>query len=293
MSSYSKKKKAETDAEGWIQKRPTKYGFAKVTHTTRNLKSPRRQITTPTSSESLNKTHLRIKNPYKTSNLKLEQESNVISPVKKGIIKSPTPLNLIRKENHLYFSYDPRGYKTEITLPEGYCQHCRCPDEYCAEIVFGTMSYNRAETMVYTPGNHDTEDQKQMKQIFDNAYSDCVMDKLRWNGFDLNHKDADASWRGLRVPKCVKRNSMKKFLKTIEDDNDKNHDVMFNGYLDYNESDEEEELKKKGEWNTEHPIMKRTAMEQSQDISLMFQKIKKVAKMKEEAINEGFAYAKM
>ena len=145
------------------------------------------------------------------------------------------------------------------------------------------MSYNRAETMVYTPGNHNTEEWKEMKQMFDNAYSDGIMEKLRWNGFDLNHDDADASsWRALRVHKCVKRNSMRKFLKAIGDHNDKT--MMFCSMdIWITMRKRKKKSSKKGEWNTEHPLMKRMALEQSQDISLMFKKINKLAKLKEEA----------
>ena len=61
---------------------------------------------------------------------------------------------------------------------------------------------------------------------------------------------------------------MKRFLRKIE----------ANNYPDFgsdqDEEKEEEELEEKGEFTTRHPIMIRTALEQSQDITVIFKKMK-------------------
>ena len=86
----------------------------------------------------------------------------------------------------------------------------------------------------------------------------------------MNVEDSESSWRSLKIPKCVKRQSIKMFLQKIE----------ANNYPDFGEDwdkeKEEEELKRKGEFTTMHPIMKRTSVEQSHDIIAMFKRSKQM-----------------
>ena len=95
---------------------------------------------------------------------------------------------------------------------------------------------------------------------------------LGFNGFVLSVAETYTSYQALKNPWCVKKGSLKKFLTKIEDQNYPDFGE------DYDEEKEEEELKKLGKWNTEYPIMKRIAIEQSQDISVMFKRIKQEAK---------------
>ena len=244
-----------------------------------------------------------IRNPYKTvSNVETKKESTSSSPQKgdnlsndtqrhkvtpskssSSVVVSnpyktkkkepPAPLSLIRKQNKLYFSYDPRGYKTD-PLPIGFCVHCRCPLVYCAEVVFGEMSLNHAETLAYTPGPHCTEERSDMKELFDRAYTKLVFAKIKFNHIDLGVEETKRSFFALKIPKCMKRNSLKRFLAKIESNNYPDFGE------DWDEEKEEEESRKNGTWTPQHPIMKRTAMEQSQDISVMFKKIKQVVQEK-------------
>ena len=84
---------------------------------------------------------------------------------------------------------------------------------YCAEEVFGVISKNHAETLAYTPSPHCTLERSDMKELFDRAYTKLVFAKLRWNGFDLSVEETETSFRSLKIPRCVKRKSLKFFCK--------------------------------------------------------------------------------
>ena len=52
------------------------------------------------------------------------------------------PLFLIKNKNPLFYSYDPRGESKTIckSNPMFYCQYCRCPAQYCADLVVGPLA---------------------------------------------------------------------------------------------------------------------------------------------------------
>ena len=140
-------------------------------------------------------------------------------------------------------------------------------------------------TKVYTPGTyHDKDDRGVMRQVFDEAYTNGVFSKLRWKGFDLNAIEVKESWRKVRIQLCMKRQSLRRFLKQIKQNNDEESDIACQSYM-YDEEAEIQEAIKNGDFNTTHPVMKRTAVEQSQNISLMFKKIKKLNDMKSRALS--------
>ena len=267
--------KPPKSSDGWIQKKKGKYEFAPVTHASRS-DFPSKETyysTSPTKSNTKNDVSVknttgRVINPYKVTPTK---KSN--SSVSKD---TPTPFSLIKKENKLYFSYDPRGYPTD-PLPDNYCMFCRCPMVYCCEIVFGQMSLDAAETLAYTPGPHCTEERSDMKELFDRAFTKLVFAKIKFNDIDLGVEATKKSFYALKIPKCMKRKSLRRFYAK----NEANNYPDDYGEDDWDEEKEEEELKLKGEWTTEHPIMKKTALKQSQDITEMFKKIKKMVKDKE------------
>ena len=272
MSGYRRKPIAvpAQSVDGWITKRKHKHEFAPVNHISGDLLEQKRSPTkiTPTKThhdpEDIKPTSSKVTNPYKT------QVSTKTKEVTYKINKSEDkglPFSLIKQQNKLYFSYNPRGYPID-PLPNDYCKHCRCPINYRAEVVFGKTSMNFVETLAYTSGLHCTEERSDMKKIFDRAYTKLVFAKIRFNGFDLNVEESETSWRALKIPRCVKKESMKKFLCKIEANNYPDFGS------DWDEEKEEEELKEKGEFTTRHPIMKRTAVEQSQDITVMFKKMK-------------------
>ena len=152
---------------------------------------------------------MRVKNPYKTQSKSYSSPQSVTTTKpkeeKEYKVSVGSTYGDIKRSHKLYFTYDPRGYKTQ-PLPKGYCEFCRCPMNYCAEIVFGVMSKDHALTKVYTPGTyHDKDDRGVMKQVFDEAYTEAVFSKLRWNGFNLNAIEVEESWRKVKIPLCMKK----------------------------------------------------------------------------------------
>ena len=227
-----------------------------------------------------NEVHKCVPNPYVTrtprpaAKVAEVKREHVLKEALDDTSTDPSSLDLIKKTHKLFFTYDPRGNKTK-PFPKGYCEDCLCPLNYCAEIVFGEMSKNHALTKVYTPGKyHDTSDRGSMKAVFDEAYTEAVFSKLRWNGFDFIAIEEKESWRNVRIPLCMKRKSLKRFLKQIRQNNDEEYDIACQSYTMYDEEAEIEEALKNGDFNSNHPIMKRVTAEQSQNIAVMFKKVK-------------------
>jgi hypothetical protein len=73
-------------------------------------------------------------------------------PVEIIDLTQPSSIETIRKENRLYFSYDPRGIENDDHLPEDYCLMCRCPNQYCAEKMFGKYLYKLMEKQISRMG---------------------------------------------------------------------------------------------------------------------------------------------
>ena len=253
MSANKKNKSvpAKTDAEGWIKTRKDKYKFVPRTHATRAPLSPKKTSTDNTNNHEndmysfakINHTSRASLSTKKSATITLlTNESSIISPPmaervinpyvtcpksstsyvidqSKKIVNKPKDddsgllLEEIKKGHKLFFTYDPRGYKTK-PLPKGYCEDCLCLVNYCTEIVFGHMSYNHALTKAYTPGNsHSMEERVEMRGIFDEAYTEAVFLKLRWNGFDLNAIQEKESLREIRIPKCMKKKQFEEIIK--------------------------------------------------------------------------------
>ena len=124
-----------------------------------------------------------------------------------------TPLNILKMQNPVFFTYNPYGYPKRCTLPVGCCYSCRCPEAYCAERVFGEMCLKQAEYEVYTvqgmskihPRNVD-----ELRILFETIYTAAVKHKMMWNNIAL-----PAAFRGkhiVGVPRCVKNNSLRRFV---------------------------------------------------------------------------------
>ena len=271
-STKAYKRAPPKDEQGWITKHRSEKMFAPVRHLSKESLQAKREKMNDTASSSSVKTEYVVSNDTVAREVSpTKTQSRVVNPYKTYKKETPAPLSLIRKQNKLYFSYDPRGYKTD-PLPDDYCVHCRCPTVYCAEVVFGVMSLNHAETLAYSPGPHCTGERSDMKELFDRAYTKLVFAKIKFNGIDLGVAETKRSFFALKIPKCMKRQSLKKFQAKIEANNYPDFGE------DWDEEKEEEESKKNGTWTTQHPIMKRTATEQAQDISVMFKRIKQIVK---------------
>lgn len=126
-----------------------------------------------------------------------------------------TPFDVLKKQNLLYFSYDPRGLTLRKKLPDSYCKGCRCPENYCADDILGSMSSDHALTMLNERGSLSDLDAGDFKACFKLAYSEAVENKMRWNSvkFDCTHSSSISI---ISVPTCVRYGHMKQFINDMK-----------------------------------------------------------------------------
>ena len=77
-----------------------------------------------------------------------------------------TPLDLIKSQHSLFYLYNPRGFNKRRFLPPGYCVYCRCPENYCADKVFGEICCVGAIEIMHENGTHDDFDVREMQFFF-------------------------------------------------------------------------------------------------------------------------------
>ena len=99
----------------------------------------------------------------------------------------PLPFEEIKRSNSLFFSYDPRGVRKGIPLPEGHCKYCRCPTLYCANIVLAKVCVDHMNFLIYRNPAKPIEDktQKGMFRQFRICYTEAVIAAMRTNGIDF------------------------------------------------------------------------------------------------------------
>lgn len=74
--------------------------------------------------------------------------------------------------------------------------------------------------------------------------------------------------------------SLMNFRNQIKQNNQEEYEIACQSYMNYDEEAEIEEAIRNGDFDTTHPVMKRVAEEQSQNISVMFKKIKHMEEKK-------------
>ena len=119
-----------------------------------------------------------------------------------------TPLEVIRSHHSLYFNYDPRGW-SDYGLPSGFCEYCHCPLSYCAEKVFGSMTFKASMHTIKDKGWHKFSS-KEVMDIFEREYNTMLHYKLLWN--NIKHETIFP----YSIPICLKYGSLKKLIKVVE-----------------------------------------------------------------------------
>ena len=139
----------------------------------------------------------------------------------------------IKRENKLFFTYDPAGVESGEILPDGYCVHCRCPSLYCSNIVLGRDCLHHMEFLLYrchgSSSIHDTSTLG-LKETFAEVYTDALNAKRRANAIYFDHGFKIS--RNYIVPYCVRRGYRKRFLSNVRKEEQYEYDVLFNGDLD-------------------------------------------------------------
>ena len=124
-----------------------------------------------------------------------------------------TPLDVLKMQNPVFFTYNPYGYPKNHTLPVGCCYSCRCPEVYCAERIFGEMCLKQAEYEVYHVqgmAKIDPGDVDELRIVFETIYTAAVKHKMMWNNIDI-----PAAFRDnhiVTVPGCIKKKSLRRFV---------------------------------------------------------------------------------
>jgi hypothetical protein len=85
----------------------------------------------------------------------------------------------IKESNTLFWSYDPRGMGKQFALQNTYCSHCRCPKNYCADVVMGGVTSKQVEfLMSVSPDLHQVNCYN-IKRTFGTVYSEQVHYKMQ------------------------------------------------------------------------------------------------------------------
>ena len=103
------------------------------------------------------------------------------------------------------------GYDHNYILPLGYCRHCHCPSNYCAQLAFGETCQRQTEHVIYNVRGGTSEmDNVDVLQKFEETYTEVVHNKSMENhillGYEYDQKALMA------VPCCVRRASQKRLL---------------------------------------------------------------------------------
>lgn len=150
-----------------------------------------------------------------------------------------TPVDIIKDRHPLFYTYDPRGIEKGVDLPPAYCSRCRCPLNYCAEKVFGSMIEKRCDYEIYKRmGVHVYHDKYEIQMIFEKFYTEAVTAKLMWNNinFEFDHRNMV---RRLYIPGCMKYRSFRRVIKDYILEKDRLNYLMYDN--EEQEVDEAEE----------------------------------------------------
>ena len=159
-----------------------------------------------------------------------------------------TPLDVMKMQNSVFFSYDPSGYPLKKILPIGYCSLCRCPDAYCVDKVFGEMCIKQCEYEVYNIQGMsyiDPRDTDKLQIVFEDVYTGVVKHKMMWNNIDMNsnfHVNVL-----INLPRCIKRKSYRQFERSYKYECEADKEMIFHPILtlpeDYDFMKEREDTK--------------------------------------------------
>ena len=169
----------------------------KVKETTRNKRLPNLSSTSMSSVSSTSRKHVRTKEVTPTTKARVKKTKRVavdfssdfeddkdivdLTNPKEEDLLTGTPFQLMKTSNSLYYTYDPRGYRLK-NLPNGYCKGCRCPKNYCADILYGKICNKRVGFLVEQRGGH-LEDED-LLDLYQEVYSINVYAHLMRNGLD-------------------------------------------------------------------------------------------------------------
>ena len=192
------------------------------------------------------------------------------------IIEYGLPFKDIKELHPLFFSYDPRGLEC-VPLPHGFCPMCRCPSNYCAEIVMGEMCCDDTLAQLEFDDKTERELVTMTKDLFAKVYTEAVLSKMRWN--QIEDEDRIRNTVTLIPPRCMRKNSRRRVLSVLKSYMEgKTHVHCYRKYD--SESDEEDDVPNKKNCDEADSddesveLVSRTAVEQAKDVGPMFRVVK-------------------
>jgi len=204
-------------------------------------------------------------------------------------LTEPKPFFVIKNEHPLFFSYDPRGNKKIKKAGIDYCEHCLCPSQYCAEVVFGSMTSKRTMSLIKHEGIDYYDDEDDIATEYAKIYTNFVVNKMSWNNISFRFFDEDIP---LGIPRCMQMGSLTQLCTRVQKKRDKEADAVWSADLDLTEKELDDFVAKNckkihdtpprepdediviKENVDESSIVKRTAVEQASDVGPMFKRMK-------------------
>ena len=129
----------------------------------------------------------------------------------------------IRRNNGLFFMYDPHGIWANHSKP-GYCSDCGCPQTYCGNIVFGRECMIRSEYILVKKRKCDV-DKVDVLNTLSRVYSEVVQAKARNNM--ISEEMVEESYDPCLLPNCIMKNTASLLIKKVTDFKDNNGSIIW------------------------------------------------------------------
>ena len=145
-----------------------------------------------------------------------EDENKTIIDLTKPKVKDllpGTPFHKMKEHNSLFYVYDPRGYGLKH-LPKGFCVECRCPNNYCASLMYSKIINKRVNFLIEEKGSQFMEEEE-ITDLYEEIYSINVYAQLLRNGITTFEERLE-----MTLPACLERRGLKKLLKELEKKNE-------------------------------------------------------------------------
>ena len=124
------------------------------------------------------------------------------------------PFNWLRKRHELFWTFDPRGHEKRKALDCRYCEHCRCPEHYCAQVMYGDVCTNHVEYLIVELGGGASLSELYIRETFKQTYTQLVQCKMMENG--VSFPGGFQFKESMDLPACLVKGSLDVMVKEYE-----------------------------------------------------------------------------
>ena len=185
----------------------------------------------------------------------ISKGTNVTSSIDlTGDVVVANPYFVIKNQNALFYSYDPRGDKSlgdSVLL----CNDCNCPVIYCSDSTIGQLAAKRTLVQIQEEDVQEYDDQQDIITEFNDIYTQLIKNKMIWNNIPFKPVQMQLQ---LCLPECVVQGSLKMLCEDVKQIREKEADHEWLG-LDIGSDDEEYELSPSATMSTRKMIAKAQA----------------------------------